>query len=70
MPDFRWLSEVLPDSEKVDKFRDALEEMVRKFAAEDGVFTKASATASDKFDLLKQWIEEAKMNRKKEMAGK
>lgn len=70
MPDFGWLSELYPDSEKVDRFREALEEMVKKFGAGEGWLNKASTTASDKYDLLKQWIEEAKMNRKKEMAGR
>ncbi|XP_074604504.1 opa1 mitochondrial dynamin like GTPase isoform X2 [Brevipalpus obovatus] len=66
VPDFGWITEMFPDSEKVDRFRDALEEIVNKYSS-DGFFSKATGTASEKYDLLKQWIEEAKMNRQKEM---
>lgn len=66
MPDFGWIADMFPDSEKVDRFRDALEEIVNRYSS-DGFFSKATGTASEKYDLLKQWIEEAKMNRQKEM---
>lgn len=68
LPDFSWIKDLGPDAKDLDSLGSNFVRLKEKYGSElDGWLNRFSSTTAEKLDLLNQWIEEARIERQKQI---
>ncbi|XP_054160481.1 dynamin-like 120 kDa protein, mitochondrial isoform X2 [Oppia nitens] len=66
LPKFKWIEDIVPNSDQMNGIRDKMFELQQRLTSEDGFIAKLNTNANQKLELFKQWVEEAKQQREQQ----
>ena len=69
MPDFKWLHDILPENESVDRMARGLQDLADRLRLERNVFTDVSNSIAGSVEVFQEWLEEAREARRRDQEG-
>lgn len=69
LPDFKWLRDVLPEHEAVDRMTRGLQDLADRLRVEKNVFSDVSNGIAGSVEVFNQWLDEAREARRRDEEG-